>query len=233
MQSDSIKLAPSILAADFARLGEQVSEAERAGADRIHVDVMDGHFVPNIAIGAPIVQSLRRVTSLAMETHLMISDPDLFLDEFAEAGSTSFLVHWEGNNNLHRTVQRIKALGKQAGVAINPATPASVLEEILPDLDQVLVMTVNPGFGHQHFLQSTLPKIRRVAQMIERIRPDCELGVDGGIEEATAPMAVAAGANVLVAGTSVFGVNKSVAAAMEALRDAIIAAHGTQRSEVI
>jgi ribulose-phosphate 3-epimerase len=221
MQSDSIKLAPSILAADFARLGEQVSEAERAGADRIHVDVMDGHFVPNIAIGAPIVQSLRRVTSLAMETHLMISDPDLFLDEFAEAGSTSFLVHWEGNNNLHRTVQRIKALGKRAGVAINPATPASVLEEILPDLDQVLVMTVNPGFGHQHFLQSTLPKVRRVAQMIERIRPECDLEVDGGIEEATAAMAVAAGANVLVAGTSVFAADKSVAAAMESLRNAV------------
>jgi len=221
MQSDSIKLAPSILAADFARLGEQVSEAERAGADRIHVDVMDGHFVPNIAIGAPIVQSLRRVTSLAMETHLMISDPDLFLDEFAEAGSTSFLVHWEGNNNLHRTVQRIKALGKQAGVAINPATPASVLEEILPDLDQVLVMTVNPGFGHQHFLQSTLPKVRRVAQMIERIKPECDLEVDGGIEEATAAMAVAAGANVLVAGTSVFAADESVAAAMESLRNAV------------
>jgi len=221
MQSDSIKLAPSILAADFARLGEQVSEAERAGADRIHVDVMDGHFVPNIAIGAPIVQSLRRVTSLAMETHLMISDPDLFLDEFAEAGSTSFLVHWEGNNNLHRTVQRIKALGKQAGVAINPATPASVLEEILPDLDQVLVMTVNPGFGHQHFLQSTLPKVRRVAQMIERIKPECDLEVDGGVEEATAAMAVAAGANVLVAGTSVFAADKSVAAAMESLRSAV------------
>jgi ribulose-phosphate 3-epimerase len=221
MQCDSIKLAPSILAADFARLGEQVSEAERAGADRIHVDVMDGHFVPNLAIGAPIVQSLRRVTSLAMETHLMISDPDLFLDEFAEAGSTSFLVHWEGNNNLHRTVQRIKALGKRAGVAISPATPASVLEEILLDLDQVLVMTVNPGFGHQHFLQSTLPKIRRVAQMIERIKPECELEVDGGIEEATAAMAVAAGANVLVAGTSVFAADKSVAAAMESLRNAV------------
>jgi ribulose-phosphate 3-epimerase len=221
MQSDPIKLAPSILAADFARLGEQVSEAERAGADRIHVDVMDGHFVPNIAIGAPIVQSLRRVTSLAMETHLMISDPDLFLDEFAEAGSTSFLVHWEGNNNLHRTVQRIKALGKRAGVAINPATPASVLKEILPDLDQVLVMTVNPGFGHQHFLQSTLPKLGRVAQMIERIKPECDLEVDGGIDETTAPMAVAAGANVLVAGTSVFAADKSVAAAMESLRNAV------------
>jgi len=221
MRNDVVKLAPSILAADFARLGEQVAEAERSGADRIHVDVMDGHFVPNIAIGVPIVQSLRRVTHLPMETHLMISDPDCFLDEFAEAGSTSFLVHWEGNNNLHRTVQRIKALGSRAGVAINPATPAVVLEEILPYLDQVLVMTVNPGFGHQHFLESTLPKIRRVAQMIEQIKADCDLEVDGGIDKTTAPMAVAAGANVLVAGTSVFGTNRSVAAAMESLRNAV------------
>ena len=222
MRNHVVKLAPSILAADFARLGEQVAEAERSGADRIHVDVMDGHFVPNIAIGAPIVQSLRRVTRLPLETHLMISNPDFFLDEFAEAGSDSFLVHWEGNHNLHRTVQRIKGLGKRAGVAINPATPASVLEEILPDLDQVLVMTVNPGFGHQHFLESTLPKLRRVAQMIEQVKPECDLEVDGGIDEATAPMAVAAGANVLVAGTSIFGANKDVAAAMESLRDAVL-----------
>ena len=222
MQHDLIKLAPSILAADFARLGEQVAEAERAGADRIHVDVMDGHFVPNIAIGAPIVQSLRRITRLPFETHLMISNPDDFLDEFVEAGSTSFLVHWEGNNNLHRTLQRIKALGKGAGVAINPATPAAVLEEILSDLNQVLVMTVNPGFGHQHFLQSTLPKVRRVAEMIDRINPDCELEVDGGIDQLTAPIAVAAGASVLVAGTSVFGADKSVAAAMESLRNSVM-----------
>jgi len=222
MQNHVVKLAPSILAADFARLGEQVAEAEWAGADRIHVDVMDGHFVPNIAIGAPIVQSLRRVTRLPLETHLMISNPDYFLDEFAEAGSTSFLVHWEGNNNLHRTVQRIKTLGKGAGVVINPATPAGFLEEILRDLDQVLVMTVNPGFGHQHFLQSTLPKIRRVAELIDQINPDCELEVDGGIDEVTAPMAIAAGANVLVAGTSVFGADKSVAAAMESLRNSVM-----------
>src|SRR6185503_10548955 len=158
MDKSAVKLAPSILAADFARLGEQVAAAEQAGADRIHVDVMDGHFVPNISMGAPIVQSLRRITHLPLEIHLMISNPDFFLDEFVEAGSDSFLVHWEGNNNLHRTLQRIKALGKRAGVVINPATPASVLEEVLLLVDQVLVMTVNPGFGGQHFLDTTLPK---------------------------------------------------------------------------
>jgi ribulose-phosphate 3-epimerase len=161
MERNTVKLAPSILAADFARLGEQVAEAEQAGADRIHVDVMDGHFVPNLSMGAPVVQSLRRVTRLPLETHLMITNPDFFLDEFVEAGSDSFLVHWEGNCNLNRTVRRIKELGKRAGVAINPATPAWVLEEVLPLLDLVLVMTVDPGFGHQHFLHTTVPKIDR------------------------------------------------------------------------
>jgi len=221
MEKKIVKLAPSILAADFACLGEEVAEAERAGADRIHVDIMDGHFVPNISMGAPIVQSLRRVTDLQLEMHMMISDPDFFLDEFVEAGSDSFLVHWEGNNNLHRTVQRIKALGKRVGVGINPATPASVLDEILPDVDQVLVMTVNPGFGHQHFIHTTLPKIRRVGQMIEQLKPECELEVDGGIDEATAPLTVAAGANVLVAGSSIFGTEIGVCAAMQRLRNAV------------
>jgi ribulose-phosphate 3-epimerase len=221
MDKSIVKLAPSILSADFANLGEQVTEAERAGADRIHVDIMDGHFVPNISMGAPVVQSLRRVTKLQLEIHMMISDPDLFLDEFVEAGSDSFLVHWESNNNLHRTVQRIKSLRKRAGVAINPATPAGVLEEILPDVDQVLVMTVNPGFGHQHFIHSTLPKIRRVGHMIEEIKPGCELEVDGGIDEETAALTVAAGANVLVAGSSIFGADIGVCAAMQRLRRAI------------
>jgi ribulose-phosphate 3-epimerase len=216
----TVKLAPSILAADFARLGEHVAEAEKAGANRIHVDIMDGHFVPNLSMGPPVVKSLRSVTRLPLETHLMISDPDFFFDEFVAAGSDSFIVHWEGNNNLHRTIQRVKGLGKRVGLAINPATPASVLEEILPDLDLVLVMTVNPGFGHQHFIHSVLPKIQRVRQMIERVRPECELELDGGIDAATAPLGVGAGADVLVAGTSVFGYPEGVDAAMKKLRSA-------------
>ena len=218
MDKGIVKLAPSILSADFAQLGEQVSQAEDAGADRIHVDVMDGHFVPNISIGASVVQSLRQVTRLPLETHLMISDPDFFLDEFTEAGSSSFLVHWEGNNDLHRTVQRIKALGKRVGVVINPATPAAVLEEILQDVDQVLVMTVNPGFGHQRFIHTMLLKIRRVREMIDEINQDCDLEVDGGIDVTTAPLVVDAGANVLVAGSAIFGEGEGVIAAMNRLR---------------
>ena len=213
-----MKLAPSILAADFARLGAQVAEAERAGADRIHIDVMDGHFVPNLSMGAPVVASLRPVTRLPLEAHMMISNPDLFLQEFADSGADSFLVHWEGNANLHRTVQSIRALGKRAGVAINPATTAAVLEEILWDVDQVLVMTVDPGFGHQHFLHSTLAKINRIRQMIDRIKPECDLEVDGGIDPETARLCMKAGANVLVAGSSVFGTNESVPEAMSRLR---------------
>jgi ribulose-phosphate 3-epimerase len=217
----AVKLAPSILAADFARLGQQVSEVEHAGADRIHVDVMDGRFVPNLSMGPAIVQSIRRVTQLPLEIHLMISDPDFFLEEFATVGSDSLLVHWEGNNNLHRTVQRIRTLGKRAGVAINPATASGVLEEIVQDLDQVLVMTVNPGFGHQQFIRTTLPKIGRVRELIERRRPGCEVEVDGGIDATTAPLVARAGASVLVAGSAIFGNCEGVATAMKRLRTAL------------
>jgi ribulose-phosphate 3-epimerase len=182
---------------------------------------MDGHFVPNLSLGAVIVESLRRVTRLPLETHLMIFNPDFFVDEFAQAGTDSFLVHWEGNNDLSRTVQRIKALGKSVGVAINPATSAAVLEEILPDLDQVLVMTVNPGFGHQHFLHTTLPKITRARKMIDRVKPGCGLEVDGGIDATTAPLAVAAGADVLVAGSAIFNDSEGITAAMQRLRAAL------------
>jgi ribulose-phosphate 3-epimerase len=218
MDRKLIKLAPSILAADFARLGEQVIQADRAGADRIHIDVMDGHFVPNISMGVPVVRSLRPVTRLPLEAHLMIAEPERYLEAFIEAGADTVLVHQEGAVNLHRTIQGIKALGKRAGVAINPATPAAVLDEILPDVDLVLVMTVNPGFGGQRFIHNMLGKIRRVRQMIDRVKPECELEVDGGIDVASTPLVVEAGARVLVAGSSIFGAAEDVAAAMEHLR---------------
>jgi ribulose-phosphate 3-epimerase len=216
-----VKIAPSILAADFARLGQQVAEVEQGGADRIHVDVMDGRFVPNLSMGPPIVASLRKETRLAIEKHLMITHPDCFLKPFVDAGSDSFVVHWEGNLNLHRTVQSIRTLGKRVGVAINPATPANVLTEILPEIDQVLVMTVDPGFGHQQFLRSTLTKIREGRELIDRVNPHCGLGVDGGIDVDTARLALEAGANVFVAGTCVFGDSGGPATGMRCLAEAL------------
>jgi ribulose-phosphate 3-epimerase len=217
MSDLNIKLAPSILAADFARLGEQVREAEQAGADRVHIDVMDGHFVPNLTMGPVVVTALRPVTRLPLEVHLMVENPDDFLDAFVEAGADGLIVHVENAVNLHRTVGHIKKLGKKAGVALNPATSPVMLAEILPDVDLILVMTVNPGFGGQRFIANTLGKIRRVRQMIDQTKKDIELEVDGGIDAETAPQVVTAGARVLVAGSAIFGFAGGVAAAMNRL----------------
>jgi ribulose-phosphate 3-epimerase len=214
----ALKIAPSILAADFARLGEQVKEAERAGADRIHVDVMDGHFVPNISMGPLVVEALRPVTQLPLEVHLMIERPDDYLEAFVKAGCDTLQVHVEGAINLHRSIQHIKHLGKKAGVVLNPHTSAAALTEILGDVDMVLVMTVNPGFGGQKFIPSTVAKIRRVRQLIEAVKPGLEVEVDGGIDAETAPRAAEAGATVFVAGSAVFREKDGITAAMGRLK---------------
>jgi len=213
-----LKIAPSILSADFARLGDQIREAEAGGADYIHVDVMDGHFVPNITIGAPIVRAIRPVTRLPLDVHLMIESPERFLKDFAEAGADLITVHQEACVHLHRTIEQIRSLRKRAGVSINPATPAGVLDEILPYVDLVLVMTVNPGFGGQSFIESMLAKIRDIHQRLTALGSAAELEVDGGVSYETAPMIAAAGASVLVAGSSVFGAKEGIAKAIAEIR---------------
>lgn len=214
-----IKLAPSILAADFARLGQQVQDAEAAGVDYIHVDVMDGHFVPNITIGPLIVQALRPVTRLPLDVHLMIEQPERYLTDFARAGADILTVHVETCPHLHRTIQQIKELGVKAGVTLNPATPLSSLEEILPEVDLVLIMSVNPGFGGQSYIPGSTTKIARLRTMLDAIGSQADLEVDGGVNPATIGEVATAGATVLVAGSAIFNQRASVQQNVKQLRD--------------
>lgn len=219
----SVLIAPSILSANFARLGEEIAKAENGGADWIHVDVMDGHFVPNITIGVPVVKSIRGETKLPIDVHLMIENPDNYLDEFAKAGADYITVHEEACTHLHRTLSHIRKLGKKAGVALNPHTREDVLEFVVDELDLVLIMTVNPGFGGQSFIKSVVPKIKRLRKLLDdRGRKDCLISVDGGIANDTAYEVASAGANVLVAGTSVY----KAPSIPDAIRDLKLAADG-------
>jgi ribulose-phosphate 3-epimerase len=219
MKTPSIKIAPSILSANFADLGNQIKLAEKGGADWIHVDVMDGNFVPNITIGPPVVKSIRKITRLPLDTHLMVANADLYLDAFKEAGSDRLTVHVEACKHLHRTVERIKQLGMSAGVTLNPATPAESLKEILSYVDLVLIMTVNPGFGGQKFIHTMLHKIREIHEMAYALNPKIHIEVDGGVDETNIASIVRAGATVFVAGNSVFG-KKDIAKAVMDLRKA-------------
>lgn len=215
----TLRIAPSILSADFAALGAAIAAAERGGADLIHVDIMDGHFVPNLTMGPPVVRSIRKVATVPLDVHLMLQDPDRYLDAFVQAGAAMITVHAEVLPHLHRTIQRIKELGAQAGVALNPSTPVVALEEIAGDLDYVLVMSVNPGFGGQTFIPRTESKIEAVRALLDRRGSRAPIEVDGGIDATNAARVVAAGAEILVAGNAIFGA-VDPARATRALRDA-------------
>lgn len=217
-----VLLAPSILAADFAALGDAIRMAEAGGADLIHVDVMDGHFVPNITIGVPVVRSLKKVATVPLDVHLMIEDPDRFVEEFVAAGAARLSVHLEVLPHLHRTIQYIQSLGAKAGVAINPSTPVSALEEIAGDVDHVLVMSVNPGFGGQTFIPRSESKIQAVRALLDRAGNPAPIEVDGGVDASNAARLVAAGASILVAGAAIFGTPDPAAAARE-IRAAAVA----------
>ena len=214
----SVQILPSVLSADFRRLGEQVAEVERAGADRIHIDVMDGRFVPNITVGPLVVEAIRHGTTLPLDVHLMIVEPERYLDDFAAAGADIILVHQEACPHLHRTIERIKNLGKQAGVVLNPATPSATLEEVLPAVDQILLMSVNPGFGGQRFIAASIDKIRRLRDLLDERGSSAAIEVDGGIDSTTAPQVAAAGATLLVAGSAIFNAPGGPAEGVRRLR---------------
>jgi ribulose-phosphate 3-epimerase len=219
MARADVRIAPSILSADFARLAEEVACAEKGGADLLHIDVMDGHFVPNLTVGPPIVEALRKVTKLPLDVHLMITNPDAFIPEFAEAGADYLTVHVETCPHLHRTVQAIKERGVKAGVTLNPATSLTAIEEVIEDVDLLLIMSVSPGFGGQQFIPSTLGKITRARQILDRSRSHAVLEVDGGVKVDNAGRIIEAGADILVAGSAIF-TSQDYRATITAMRQA-------------
>lgn len=216
-----LRLAPSILSADFARLGSQIQEVEAAGADWIHVDVMDGHFVPNLTMGPAVVEACRRATRLPLDVHLMVEEPSRFLEAFADAGADHLTIHIEACPHVHQVIQSIREMGRRAGISLNPGTPPEAVREILPLVDIVLVMSVNPGYSGQQFIEAVLPKIQTLRRWIEEGRFAAVIEVDGGIDAATAPLAAGAGAEVFVAATAVFGHKDGIGAGMQALRTAL------------